>query len=111
MSGDVRDVHVARMKFYADRDLHLTAELKDVFQQTFAQGYVEMSDILELAEADDGSFIALVDWVGFEEDERTWEPVENIWRDAPECLKRKLREMRPSAKVRRSLSRKYGIQL
>ena len=111
VSGEVRDVHVARMRFYADRYLDLTAERKDVFQHTFTQGYVEMTDVLELAEADDRTYIVPVDWKGFEEDERTWEPVENIWRDAPEFLQGKLREMRPSAKVRRSLSRKYGIKL
>ena len=53
----------------------------------------------------------LVDWRSFEEEERTWEPIENIWRDAPAFLKDKLRAMRPGVKLRGRLSRKYGIKL
>ena len=64
-----------------------------------------------LAEAGNGSFIVLVDWRGFEEDERTWEPIENIWRDAPAFFKDKLRAMRPSVKLRGRLSRMYDIKL
>ena len=111
VSGDIRDVHVARLRYYADRELGMTAQLKDVFRHSFTQGYVEMADIMELAEADDGSFIVLVDWRGFEEDERTWEPIEDIWRDAPAFLKDKLRAIRPSVKRRGRLSRKHGIKL
>ena len=32
VSGEVRDVHVARMRFYADAVLGITAELKEVVQ-------------------------------------------------------------------------------
>ena len=31
VSGEVRDVHVARFRFYADAALAITAELKEVF--------------------------------------------------------------------------------
>ena len=31
VSGDVRDVHVARMRFYADAALEITAKLKEFF--------------------------------------------------------------------------------
>ena len=40
VSGDVRDVHLARMRFYADRELSITAEVKDVFQHAFYAGGV-----------------------------------------------------------------------
>ena len=33
-----------------------------------------MAGVILVAEADDRSLIVLVDWVGFEVDERTWEP-------------------------------------
>jgi len=36
VSGDIRDVHVARLRYYADRELGMTAQLKDVFQHSFA---------------------------------------------------------------------------
>ena len=37
VSGEIRDVHVARMRFYADAALAITAELKEVFQHAFTQ--------------------------------------------------------------------------
>ena len=40
VSGEVRDVHVARLRFYADSALAITAEVKDVFQHAFYAGRV-----------------------------------------------------------------------
>ena len=37
-------------------------------------------------EADDRSLIVLVDWVGFEVDEWTWEPFEEIFEAVPDFL-------------------------
>ena len=45
-----------------------------------------MAGIVRVAEADDHSLIVLVDWVGFEIDERTWEPFKGIFEAAPELL-------------------------
>ena len=39
-----------------------------------------------MLQADDHSLIVLVDWVGFEVDERTWESFKEIFEAAPECL-------------------------
>ena len=47
-SGEVRDVHVARMRFSADAALEITAELKEVFQNAFTQGEFEMAAIADL---------------------------------------------------------------
>ena len=44
--------------------------------------------------ADDRSPIVLVDWVGFEVDERTWEPFKEIFEAAPEFLAKELRKLR-----------------
>ena len=38
VSGEVRDVHVARMRFHSDAALEITAELKEFFQHAFTQG-------------------------------------------------------------------------
>ena len=45
-------------------------------------------------QADDRSLIVLVDWVGFEVDERTWEPLKEIIETAPEFLAKELRKLR-----------------
>lgn len=65
----------------------ITAGAEDVFQRASAQGYAEMAHNLDLDEADNGEGLQLlVDWVDFGEDERTREPIENIWRDAADLL-------------------------
>ena len=38
VSGKVHTAHVARLRLYADADLNITAEVKDVFQHSYAQG-------------------------------------------------------------------------
>ena len=45
-------------------------------------------------QADDRSLIVLVDWVGFEVDERTWEPFKEYFGAAPEFLAKELRKLR-----------------
>ena len=76
ISGEVRDVHVARLHFYSDSAREVTSELKDVFQHTFTQGEFEMESLLNIGESPGGSGLAVrVRWSGFEEDEDTWEPL------------------------------------
>ena len=72
VSGRVHTAHVARLRFYADSQLNVTADVKNVFQHAFNQGQCQMAGIVRVAEADDRSLIVLVDWDGFEVDERTW---------------------------------------
>ena len=86
--GRFHTAHVARLRFYADSQLNITADIKDVFQHAFNQGQFEMAGIVRVAEAEDRSLIVLVDWVGFEIEERTWEPFKNIFEVAPEISKR-----------------------
>ncbi|CAN0072685.1 unnamed protein product, partial [Sphacelaria rigidula] len=77
-----------RLRFYADSQPNVTADVKDVFQHAFNQGQFQMAWIVRVAEAEDRSLIVLVDWVGFEVDERTWEPFENIFEASPEFLQK-----------------------
>ena len=52
------------MCFYADSQLNVTADVKDVFQHAFNQGQFQMAGSVRVAEAEDRSLIVLVDWVG-----------------------------------------------
>ena len=52
----------------------------------------------------------LVDWVGFEVDERPWEPFKEIFEADPEFLANELRKLRVSAIAARIKS-EFGIQL
>ena len=69
VSGKVHTAHVA---LYADADLNITAEIKNVFQHSYAQGECRMNALMHVAEDDLGDFIVLVDWEGFDAEERTW---------------------------------------
>ena len=80
VSGRVHTAHVARLRFHADSQLNVTADVKNVFQHAFNQGQFQMACVVRVAEADDRSLIVLVDWVGFEVDERTCEPFKEILR-------------------------------
>lgn len=67
---------------------------------------------LELVEIEDGKdLLVLLSWIGFNEDERTWELIENIWHDDPDFLTKTLRKMCPSARVRPHFLRQYGNKL
>ena len=80
VSGRVHTAHVARLRFYADSQLNVTADVKNVFQHAFNQGQFQIAGVVRVAKADDRSLIVLVDWVGFEVDERTWEPLRRFLR-------------------------------
>ena len=64
-----------------------------------------------MAEAGDRSLILLVDWVGFEVNERTWEPFKEIFEAAPEFLAKELRELRVTRAIAARIKREFGIQL
>ncbi|CAM9991698.1 unnamed protein product, partial [Sphacelaria rigidula] len=70
--------------------LNVTADVKGVFWHAFNQGQFQMAGIVRVAEVEDRSLIVLVDWVGFEVEERTWEPLKNIFEASREFLKKEL---------------------
>ena len=111
VSGRVHTAHVARLRFYADSQLNVTADVKNVFQHAFNQGLFQMAGIVRVAEADDRSLIVLVDWVGFVVDERTWEPFKEIFEAAPEFLAKELRKLRVTRAIAARIKSEFGIQL
>ena len=62
-------------------------------------------------EADDRSLIVLVDWVGFEVNERTWEPFEEIFEAAMKFLAKELRKLRVNRAIVARIKREFGIRL
>ncbi|CAM9268549.1 unnamed protein product [Sphacelaria rigidula] len=70
-----------------------------------------MAGIVRVAEPGGRSLIVLVDWVGFEVEERTWEPFENIFEAAPEFLKKDLRKVRVTRSIAAQITHEFGIQL
>ena len=110
VNGEVRDAHVARLRYYADKELEVTAAVKEVFQHAFAQGKFEMEAIVGISEAQDGDgFDVQVEWVGFGKDESSWEPLETILKGAPQFVRTELRKLRLTRKVRARLLTKYCL--
>ena len=109
VSGRLHTAYVARLRFCAASQLNVTAVVKNVFQHAFNQGQFRMAGVVRVAEAHDRSLIVLVDWIGFEVDERTWEPFKEIFEAAPEFLW--LRKLRVTRAIAARIKREFGIQL
>ena len=71
----------------------------------------QIAGVVRVAEADDRSLIVLVDWVGFEVDERTLEPFKESFEAAPEFLAKELRKLRLTRPIAARSKREFGIQL
>ena len=54
VTGEVKDVHVVRLRFYADKDLKMTVALKEMFQHAFTQGEFDIAGIVDILKAEDG---------------------------------------------------------
>ena len=55
--GEVKDMHVVRLRFYAAKDLEMTAALNEMFQHAFTQGEFEMAGIVDISDAEDGQSV------------------------------------------------------
>ena len=70
VTGEIKYFYLVRLRCYANKDLEMTAALKEVFQHAFTQGEFEMVGIVNVSEAEEGQgFLVKVDWVGFDEEE------------------------------------------
>ena len=79
-------VHANRLKFYADSQLNVTETLRE----TIAHNNVHCKKVeclLDLRRnADTGLFEVKCKWVGFDDEEPTWEPFGNMVEDIPKML-------------------------
>ena len=62
-------------------------------------------------EADERSLIVLVDWVGFDVDERTCESFKEIFEAAPEVLAKELLLLRVTHNIAVRIKSEFGIRL
>ena len=111
VSGKVHTGHVARLRFYADADLNITAEIKDVVQHSYAQGECRMNALMHVTEDDQGDVIVLVDWEGFDAEERKWESLRKIHSSASDFVLKELRKLRLTRALKGKLASECGISL
>ena len=72
VTAELRDVHVARMRFYADDKLEIIGELVKVFQQLENEGEYHIRSISAIKRAAGGDeFVVKVAWEGLGEAEST----------------------------------------
>ena len=86
VTGKLRDVHVVRMRFYADDQLEITGEPLKVFQQMENQGESHIRSISAIKPTASSDKFAVRQ--GLEEAESTWEPVSRVFHDAPAVLRK-----------------------
>jgi Integrase core domain/Chromo (CHRromatin Organisation MOdifier) domain len=83
ITGKCVDVHSSRLRFYHDASLTLDAELIEHIAHN-EKGY-PVECLLELKYSrEDKRFMALVSWLGFPQEESTWEPLISLHEDVPE---------------------------
>eukprot|EP00644_Phytophthora_capsici_P003289 jgi/Phyca11/102760/e_gw1.7.502.1 len=85
LTGDEADVHPSRLKFYADKSLLVSEELRD---HVAAQGIVLSVEKLKGTRwnKDKKDYEVLVSWKGLEAIEDSWEPTKQLSKDIPVLL-------------------------
>ena len=109
---ELRDVHVARMPFYADDKPEISGELLKVFQKLENQGEYHIQTISAIKRTASGdAFVVKVTWEGLEEVESTWEPGSRVFYDEPAVLRKEIKALRLKAEQKRALVGRYGLRL
>ena len=111
-TAELRDVHVARTRFYADDKLEITGELRKVSQtlEKQAEYHIRIISVIKWAASGD-EFVTNVAWEGLDEADSTWEPVSGVFHEAPALLHKQLKALRLKAEQKRALVQRYGLRL
>ena len=70
-----------------------------------------MAGSARMAEAEDRTLIVLVEWVGFDVEESTWEPFKKILEAAPEFFEKEVRKLRVTRAIKARITSEVGIRL
>jgi hypothetical protein len=76
--------HSSRLKYYCDKDLHVTADLK--YQITHDEMRYRVSKFIN-HRVHDGNYELLTVWEGFDVEDATWEPLPILFEDVPQLCK------------------------
>ena len=82
LDGVKKVVHGDRIRYYSDNQLNITEEIKDQFAYDSASYEVEQFKGCRV-NPQTHQLELLVNWKGFTEDENSWEPLQNLWKDVP----------------------------
>jgi hypothetical protein len=86
LTKELKAAHATRLRFYKDKDLHVTAELAQAAEHNDYQLYV-VSKILDARYKEQEMFHEfLVAWRGFLVEDATWEPYSVMAVDVPDTV-------------------------
>ena len=79
------DAHVTRMSFYSNSQLNVTGELLDLISRQGLE--YDIQELVDLKwNPDRKSFVVRTSWLGFSENEDTWEPFQSLLAQIPFML-------------------------
>ena len=100
VAGEKFPAHASRLKYYCDSSLEVTADLKSQI------GHDEMryrvGKFLD-HKCQDGVYMLLTRWEGFDDEDSTWEPISVMIEDVPDLCHRYVQSVPASDKLKRGL--------
>ena len=110
VTAELRDVHLARMRFTL-----VTSSRSPASSAGFSNNWrtrVSTRSISAITGAASGDeFVVKVVWEGLEEAKSTWEPVSRVFHDEPAVLHKELKASMRKAKQKRALVQRHGLRL
>ena len=96
VNGASSVVHAEHLRRYADSSLIITDQLRSFVA---AQAIITRVDAITNHQRTDGNWRLLVKWFGFTDEESTWEPLDSLYEDVPELVRRYVKALQdPTAK-------------
>ena len=84
VSGEKHSAHSSRLKYYCDKDLNVTADLK--YQITHDEMRYRISRFIG-HRISDGAFELHTVWEGFDVEDASWEPLQVLLEDVPDICR------------------------
>jgi hypothetical protein len=78
-------VHASRLQFYAENLDNIAESIIDDSQNTSKEEFYQIDHLVDIRSSKSG-YEVLVDWLGFGEEDRTWEPIATLYADVPLLL-------------------------
>jgi hypothetical protein len=89
LTKEIVEAHIQKLRFYDNETLNVTEDIRTFVQDSTS--LYEIEDFLGIKEEEDGLKI-LVKWLGFSEEESTWEPMQDIYSAVPKMVKKFLQK-------------------
>jgi hypothetical protein len=99
-TGEKFHAHSSRLKFYCDKDLEVTVDLKH--QISHDEVRYKVDKIIDHTFMDE-EYKLLVVWQGFDIEDATWEPLEILLEDIPTMVKKYIYDLQNSDKYKSAL--------